>query len=259
MPDIDEKTLQYHSMPIHNPFFRTQAVSFRGNIVKAELIIHKPELIAGIVPEPLIYNDNKAFIVLLEVTELKEGFSEEHTLWTEIALQIPVIHNAEPGLYVCENYCTDIRGIISARETYGYPKVPGQILIHKDNTEFNAKLLKYGSNKEIMKLSYQVLHETPSRMGPPPGGISTKMPKIILLKYIPSATLGQKPDVKQLVAMKYKKPVIHKHSIGEGEIEILDGAPSYLKDLGTPKTAHISCFDMETNLIGGDILHNYNS
>ena len=59
--------------------------------------------------------------------------------------------------------------------------------------------------------------------------------------------------------MKYGKPVIHNHSIGEGEIEILDGAPSYLKDLGIPKTAHISCLDMETHLIGGDILHNYNS
>ncbi len=252
------KTDQCHSMPVHNPLYKVGPVCFRANITKAELAIENPGVIAGVVPAPLIYDDNKIFIVLLEVTELKDGFSGENTLWNEIAIQVPVIHNGEPGLYVCENYCSDISAILSGRETYGYPKMPGSISIDKSDNGVIAKLLKYGINKEILSFTYNVSSNTPSP-GPPPGGMHKKMPSIILLKYIPSAATGNKPDVHQLVAMQYNKPVIHKIMSAEGDIELLEGAPDYLKEAGITKTAGISCLDMETNVIGGEVLHNYNS
>ncbi len=254
---MNERIFKYHSMPVHNPLYEIERVSFRGDIVKADLIIKKPEEIANIIPEPLIYKDNKIFIVLIMVTELKEGFSEEDTLWNEIAIQIPVIHNNESGIYICENYSNSIRGILSSREIYGYPKVPGQISIDKKGNDFEAKLFKYGSNKEILNFTYKLLNKESNPIGPSQSRIIKKMPKIILLKYIPSATLSNKPDVKQLVTMKYKKPVIHKQLFGDGIIELSESAPNYLKEAGITNIVHISYSDMEMNLIGGEILHNY--
>jgi len=259
MENINEKTLQYNSMPLHNPLYKVGPVSFRANIIKAGVAIEKPEVIADIVPGPLMYNDNKIFIVLLDVKELNEGFSDEDTLWNEIVIQIPVMYNGEPGLFVCENYCTDIRGVLSARETYGYPKVPCRILMDKHDKVVAAKLFKLGSNREMMNFTCTISDDTPLPEGPPPGGMNNKMPRIILLKYIPSATPGSKPDVKQLIAMKYNKPVIHKIMKAEGNIEILEGAPDYLKRSGITNTVGMSCLDMETNVAGGEVLYDYNS
>ena len=259
MGDVNEKTVQYHSMPVHNPLYKIGPVCFRGNIVKAETAVERPEVLSHIVPAPLLYKGNTLFIVLLEVTELKEGFSEEDRVWNEIAIQIPVFHNGEPGLFVCENYCSDISGILSGRETYGYPKVPARISLDKSNNGVSAKLMKYASNKEILHFTCRTANVIPSPAGPHPGGMDKKMPKIILLKYIPSATMSDTPDVHQLVTMKYRKPVIHKIMTAEGNIEIREGAPDYLQEARITKTLGLSCLDMETNVMGGEILHNYQS
>ncbi len=258
MHDIRENMTQNRSMPVHNPFYKNVPVSFRANIIKAECIAARPDAVERIVPAPLIYRDTKIFIVFLDVTELKEGFSEDDAVWNEIAVQIPVFHNDEPGLYVCENYCSDIRSILSGRETYGYPKVPCRIDVERSGHEVTAKLLKYGSVSEILHFTSAVMGEPPSLSGPPPGGPVKGMPKIILFKFIPSPA-GNRPDVQQLVAMKYNKPVIHSIRPGRGNVEIMQGAPDYLKEAGIKETAGVTCLDMETNVIGGEVIHNYNA
>jgi len=104
-----------------------------------------------------------------------------------------------------------------------------------------------------------LLHDTPSPAGLTPRIFAGKTPpRTIFFKYIPSAILGNRPEVQQLVTIQYGKPVIHHLMQAEGSIEILEGAPVYLKEAGITKPASISCLDMETNVIGGEILHNYN-
>jgi acetoacetate decarboxylase len=131
MIKVKEKTYPHCGMPIHNPLYTKGRIHFRAEVFKGEFIVEKLDRIANIVPEPLIYHDNKIFVVLMMVKGLIEGFPRDYSLWNEIAVQIPVIHNGEPGLYVCENYTDDIGGIISGREIYGYPKVPGDISLKK--------------------------------------------------------------------------------------------------------------------------------
>jgi len=259
MGNVNEKTFQRHSMPVHNPLYRIGPVCFRANIAKAELAVEKPEVIAGIVPQPLIYDGNKIIIVLMEVTELKEGFSEEDALWNEMGIQIGVTYKGDPWIYVCEIYSGNIRNILSGRELFGYPKVPGRISIVRSAQGATAKLLTDGSNREILNFVYKLLPVTPSPAGPIPRIFGGKTaPKTILFKYIPSAILGNRPEVQQLVAIQYGKPVIHHFMQAEGNIEILEGAPAYLKEAGITKPVSISYTDMEMNVIGGEILHNYN-
>ena len=83
------------------------------------------------------------------------------------------------------------------------------------------------------------------------------MPKVILFKVIPSATQSEMPDVKQLVAMRYGRPVIHKQMFGKGEIEIKGKALSYLQDAVISNKGKIVFSDMEIHLIGGEVIHNY--
>jgi len=255
--NIDKKEHTHPSMPVHNPLYPVGTVCFRGNFAKAELPVNNPDVIAEIVPEPLIYNDNKIYIVFIEVKELKEGFSKEDHIWNEIVVQVPVIHKGEPGLYVCDNYSDNIYGIISSREIYGYPKGPGHLAVAKRGKNVAVKLSKFNSKREILKLTYSLLDQDKIPVRPSHNGLDKKMPKIILYKYIPSATQGNRPDVKQLITTKYGKPVIHEIKMGSGEIKILEDAPEYLRKAQINSIDHITILDMETRLIGGEILHNY--
>ena len=257
MLNVNDNDFIYYSMPIHNPSYTIGSVCFRGDFLRADLTVKRPQAIASIVPEPLVYNDNKIIIVLMMVRELKEGFSEEHTLWNEIAIQIPVIHNGKPGLYVCENYSNDIGSILLGREIYGYPKLPSQISVEKNGNCFDAKLLKYRINRDILNLTFSFPGSLGEPQAPPSGQASRTMPQIILFKYIPSSTTGNEADVKKLVTIKYEKPVIHKQMAGEADIEILHAAPNYLKEAGKGNISQASFTDMEIHLIGGEVIHNY--
>jgi acetoacetate decarboxylase len=255
--DINKKDNICTGMPVHNPLYSIGSVSFRGNFAKAELPVDNPGAIAKIVPEPLIYNDNKIYIVFIEVKELKEGFSKEDVLWNEIAVQVPVIHKGEPGLYVCDNYSDNIHGIISSREIYGYPKRPGNLAVSKRGNKVVVKLTNFKSKREILELTYTLFEKDQIPAHPGHSGSEKKMPKIILFKYIPSAIQGNRPDVKQLTTTKYGKPVIHEIRIGSGKIKIEKDAPEYLQAANIHSIGHLTFLDMETKLIGGEILHNY--
>lgn len=255
--DINKKKYTHPSMPVHNPLYPIGPVCFRGNFAKAELPVDNPEVIADIVPEPLIYNDHKINIIFIEVKELKEGFSKEDHIWNEIVVQIPVIHAGEPGLYVCDNFSDNIYGIISSREIYGYPKGPGALAVVKRGKSVAVKLSRLNSKREILKLTLTLPDQDKIPVRPSDNGVDKKMPKVILFKYIPSAIQGNQPDVKQLITTKYGKPVIHEIKIGAGKIKILKDAPEYLQEAGINSIDHVTFLDMETRLICGEILHNY--
>ena len=85
-----------------------------------------------------------------------------------------------------------------------------------------------------------------------------KPPKLIVFKYIPSVTFrSNEAEVKQLVEMKYKKPVIHQLILGEATIELLEGAPSYLREAGILKINESIYHDIELDIIGGKVFFNY--
>ena len=174
MTKVNEKSFLHYSMPIHDPLYTKGSIRFRADVLKGEFIVEKGDKIADIVPEPLIYRDNKIIIVLMMVKGLMEGFPQEYSLWNEIAVQIPVIHDGAPGLYVCENYTNDIGGIISGREIYGYPKVPGDIKINKKGMAFNANISKYGTNECILETDFECIEEIPRPEKPPSQGTAKK-------------------------------------------------------------------------------------
>jgi len=245
-------------MPVHNPLYRVGPVCFRANIARAELTVENPRMIARMVPHPLVYEGDKIIIVLMEVMELKEGFSEEDPLWNEVGVQVEVTYDGNPWLYVCEVYSENVRNILSGREVFGYPKVPGRIAIEKSANQVRARLFKDRPCKELLNFTYTTFPPPASGDGPTPRGSGPKAaPKIILFKYIPSAIPGNRPEVQQLVTIRYGKPVIHNFKQAKGGVEILPDAPEYLKTAGIMKSVGISCLDMEMNVIGGEILHDY--
>lgn len=263
MVNVNDENFSYSSMPIHNPLYKIESVHFRGEIIKNSLTVEKPEVIANIVPEPLIYNDNKIHIIL-NINKGLGGLSgpKEDSSWNEISIQIPVTYNDEPGHYICEIYSNNISGVIMNREVFGYPRIPGLVSVEKNGKNYKAGLADYISRRDILNLNFNLPKKNPVPEGhasgkKSDGAIFRKMPKVILFKYISSVVSGNRPDVKQLVEMKYKKPVIYKHIMGEGNIELLEGAPGYLKEAGIAKINESIYMDMEINIIGGEVLHDY--
>ena len=80
---------------------------------------------------------------------------------------------------------------------------------------------------------------------------------MINLKQIPSAVAGNGPEVRQLVTMKYGRPVIHGVRPGVGEIRLLADAPPYLVAAGLGEVVSAICVDIELDVHGGDILYDY--
>ena len=81
--------------------------------------------------------------------------------------------------------------------------------------------------------------------------------KKIVLKYIPSSELDKIADVKKLMAMKYGRPLIQRSEAGEGAIELFDAAPEYLREAGITEVIESFYMDMELDVLGGEVLHDY--
>ncbi len=84
-----------------------------------------------------------------------------------------------------------------------------------------------------------------------------KMPNVVNLKQIPSAVPGHAPAVKQLVAMNYGRPVIHKFVPGKGELIWSQGAPEYLRKTGLSRVKRADSLDVELDINGGRIVYDY--
>ena len=74
MVNVNEKDFRYYSMPIHNPFYAKDKAWFRMDLIEVSVTVGKPDIVANIVPEPLLYKGNEIFIGLTMITELKGGF-----------------------------------------------------------------------------------------------------------------------------------------------------------------------------------------
>ena len=90
-----------------------------------------------------------------------------------------------------------------------------------------------------------------------PGAGRKQMPNVVNLKQIPSAVPGHTPDVKQLVAMNYRRPVIHKNVAGKGSLTWGEGAPEYLRKAGVARVERGQYTDMELDIDGGRIVYDY--
>ncbi len=83
------------------------------------------------------------------------------------------------------------------------------------------------------------------------------MRRIINLKQIPSAVLDRAPDVKQLGAMEFGTPTVHRALSGRGEIRLLSGAPQYLAEANPCGVEAAFYVDIELEINGGRVLHDY--
>jgi len=258
MVNVNEKDFRYYSMPIHNPLYKQRRLCHRGDVVRLTLTVENREVIANIVPEPLVYEGNKLLIDINVIKDMVSGFPEEFRLWVEMGIKMPVTFKGEPKTYLCELYANNINVLFIDREFFGMPRIPGRISVERNGTHFKFILSGYESNRDMLHISFKPFTENPSPQGPPSGGKNKKHPELIWLKYIPSVSLDYGPDVKKLVEIKYgKPPVVRGETAGEGDIELLKDAPGYLKEAGITKIDEAIYRDMEFDVCGGSVLHNY--
>lgn len=258
MVNVNDKDFRYYSMPVHNPLFKQRRLAHRGDIVRITCSVERPEVIAGIVPEPLVYNDDKIHFDINMIKEMVQGFPEDFALWTEFGIKMPVTFYGEPKTYLCELYADNINVLFIDREFFGMPRVPGLISSDRNDTDVDVKLSDYQSHKDILRISFKSARKNNAHKIPPGEAAVKKHPALIWLKYIPSPSLNYTPDVKKLVEIKYgKPPIVRKHMTGDGNIELLENAPHYLKEAGIVKIDDSVYFDMEFDVMGGRDLHNY--
>ncbi len=257
MINVNDKNFRHYSMPLHMPLYKQRRIGHRGDVVRLTMTVENPAVIANLVPEPLIYNDNKLVIDVNVIKALKD-FPDDFDSWIELGLKIPVIFNGEPKIYLFEMYANNINILFIDREFFGMPRVPGHISSEINDKNFKFKLSEYTTNKDVFSIAFKPFKEHPAPQGPPPGGGKKKMPKLIWLKYIPSESLDYTPDVKKLVEIKYGAPPVVRNTImGEGSIELLENAPAYLREAGIAKIDESMYHDMEFDVLGGNVLHNY--
>lgn len=252
MINVNDKKFKYYGMPVHNPLCGFDEYHFRSEAIHISLQVKNPEVIANIVPAPLIYNNNEITFGLNSVKELGGDLVNE-PLWDELAIRIPVTYNAKPKTFICEIYTSTIFNTLDDRETFGLPKIPSSVSIDKNNFDFNVKV-EDCRDREICLFNFKANNppEAPVR-----GKKPERPPAIVVFKYIRSATLGNRPEVKQLIEMQYKEPKLHKIILGEGNVELLQGAPGYLKEAGIAKIGESLYHEVELTVVGGKIIHDY--
>ncbi len=248
--NVNDKGFRDFSMPIHNPPYEPTEMHFRGDIFNVVYKVKKPDIIAGIVPSPLVYMGEGVRVVLNVIKELKAGFPKSVSVWNEISIQIPVIYEGQPADYIGEVYSSDMRSIMFDREVFGLPRLPGRVTAERDENGIKAKLTDFYNGKEMVALNFQFLNRPPQ--GPP----SIKRRKVFL-KYIPSSDLTNAADVKKLLEMKYGRPAVQKMLTGSGSIELLESAPTYLKEAGMGEVTEALYIDIELDCVGATVIHNY--
>ena len=258
MVNVNEKDFRYYSMPIHNPLFKQRRICHRGDVVRLTLTVEHPEVLANIIPDPLVYKDNKIIIDINVLKEMVSGFPDGFRLWIEMGIKMLVTFKGEPKTYLCELYANNINVLFIDREFFGMPRVPGRISVEKNGNNSKFMLSEYESNRDMLHITVRPFIENTSPHGPSSGEKGKKHPELIWLKYIPSVSLDYSSDVKYLVEIKYgRPPVIRGQRLGEGVIELLKDAPDYLKEAGISKTGEAIYRDMEFDVCGGSVIHNY--
>jgi hypothetical protein len=258
MVNVNDKKFRYYSMPIHNPLYKQRSVGHRGDIVRVTFTVEKPEVIANIIPDPLVYDDNKVFLDINMIKAMAFGFPLDFGYWIEFGIKMPVTYYDEPKTYLCEGYADNINVLFVDREFFGMPRVPGLITVKKYGESIKFILSEYESKRDMLNVTFEPFKKNHRPPGPPPGEGVKNHAALIWLKYIPSVSLNYDPDVKKIVEMKYgKPPIIRKQLGGEGKIELLEGAPRYLKESGIAKINNSVYSDMEFDVMGGSVLHDY--
>lgn len=243
-----------YGMPVGDPLFKKSRIRYRLDMVNFVMPVARPDVLAALTPEPLVYDDDPQLLLSLAIgTELLEGFNEGERPWDEVVMKWHATFRGEDVHYNFVQYINNSVIAISARELYGQPKVPSRIEVERVGGGFNARLASWNGERELMALSFTPGPKGPERHSQP----AFKLPSLTNLKQIPSAVPGKPPEVKQLVSMDYGQPVIHKALPGRGEIELLADAPQYLVDAGLSEVASAFCVDLELDVNGGHILYNY--
>jgi acetoacetate decarboxylase len=258
MVNVNDKDFRYYSMPIHNPLYKQRRISHRGDIVRIPYTVKNPEVLAAIIPEPLVYNDDKIIIDVNMIKDTVSGFPDKFKVWIEFGMKMLVTYKGEPKTYMVELYANNMDILFIDREFFGMPRLPGNITSDINGSDISVTLSDYQSNRDMINISFKSSGEKSKPQDPPPGGQVRKHPPLIWMKYIPSASLDYVPDVKKLIEINYgSPPAVRKQMEGVGNVELLESAPDYLKEAGIAKINESVYSDMEFDVMGGNVLHNY--
>lgn len=254
MTNIIDTEINACGVPVHNPPYKSKNLWCRFNLVKLDLTVQKPWIIADIIPKPLEWIGNNVYISANKVQDYKGFFAAyvEDEEWNEILIQVPVQYKKTFYYYNCEIFTTHF-GIVSGdREMYGFPKIPADIHIQRDTEQFKAKAYHYGGRKEICNIEFKPKREgTIADLG--------IRPKIINMRNIPSPFNGYGASIKQLVALKYKKQKVHRMVVGDAKIELLDWFPAYIKEAGVKNITKAVYIDVELEIECGRLVYDYNA
>ncbi len=249
---IDTDTSEL-GVPIHNPPYKSKELWCRFDLVKLEVTVAQPGVIADLVPRPLEYVGQKIYISANKVREFKGSFAwyASDMRWNEILVQIPCMYGRTHYYYSSEMFVDNFAIVSADREIYGFPKIPAKVLIKKTGMEFAASASYYGGEKKICNLTFKPLRAgTIVDLG--------VRPRIINFKHIPSPVENMPAEVKALVALKYLKQKVHEIVVGEGTFELCEFAPQYLISAHMGGVEKAIYMDLELHVNGGRIVYDYN-
>jgi acetoacetate decarboxylase len=230
--------------PIHIPPYRMPIMfshSFDSVTVAAE--IKNKSLLAELIPEPLEPYDNILFVTAAKsksMVETEEIPYMQCKQFDTIEIKVPVTYKGRYFTFLFEVLSNYIGGIIPARELFALPTVPGHINISLKDQSWQVKVAYFDQDKDYCALTSNVIRPAKlTELGP--------TPKFIMLKNGISTVKGEPRLSAKLVTPKIKKQKLGDIMIGEGTLQICEGAPSYLRDLeiGDVKKVVYLTFDIQ--------------
>ena len=254
MLDVNAKDFNEYGMPVHDPLRTFSNFHFASEVVNIDYTVENPDAIASIVPPPLQYSGNGMCIGFVGITELKGDVDENAKPWQEISLRVPVTLNGQPKTYLCVVYTDMIQTVIVDREALGIAKVPALVSVERNGCDFNVELAHHVNKRRLLNFVFKA--DPPAkRRGP--GGRPRRPPGIVIFKHIPSPSLKNVAQVKQLLEIKYSKASLGNVRPGQGSIEFLEAAPRYLKEAGIVEVTEAIYHELEMEVDGAELLHDY--
>jgi acetoacetate decarboxylase len=204
-----------------------------------------PELIAEIVPEPLIPNPDG--IVLYEWIKMPDsaGFGN----YTESGLVIPCTLNGESVNFVAEMFLDDFAPIAAGREIWGFPKEYAEVSLRTIKETLTGTLEYAGERVATGTMSYKTQPLDKEF-------VKKAMQKTqVLLKLIPDVT--GKPAIAQLVAVNLEDIEIKGAWKGDARLHLIPHVQVKATDLPILRIIEAKHFITDLTLPYGRVIHDY--
>lgn len=181
-----------YSMPSEFPLYSAPPVQFRDNRLMVITFRTAPEVLRGLVPEPLLPNPGSLMFIYFGRLNM-ENPSVGRLSFLELGIGIPVVlpETKAQGNYAVCLFLNRVLPIIFGREIWGWPKKDAEITFTEKDGEISGQVERFG--RVLLSVSGKCQDKVEPAPNQPP------LPWF-LQKIIPSARKNAPPDIWQLVS-----------------------------------------------------------